>query len=117
MGETGVAYSNQGAVAKAIGDLKKAYDVRERVTERERMYIEAQYALQQFDLPKSLEAYKLYASTYPRDAAALNNLASVYSTIGDLDQRPRDSKKPGRKPSGTTSPLLILPEPCYSWIE
>ena len=89
----GVAYSNQGAVAKAIGDLKKAYDVRERVTERERMYIEAQYALQQFDLPKSLEAYKLYASTYPRDAAALNNLASVYSTIGDLDQAAEGFKK------------------------
>jgi serine/threonine protein kinase/Flp pilus assembly protein TadD len=82
----GVAYGNQGAVGKAVIDLKKAYDLRERVTERERMYIEAQYALQQYDLPKSLEGYKLYASTYPRDAAALNNLATVYGFMGDLDQ-------------------------------
>jgi tetratricopeptide (TPR) repeat protein/predicted Ser/Thr protein kinase len=80
----GVAYGNQGAIGKALADLKKAYDLRERVTERERMYIEAQYALQQYDLPRSLEAYKLYASTYPRDAAALNNLASVYATMGEF---------------------------------
>src|SRR5438270_564030 len=41
----GVAYGNVGAVAKAIEYLKKGYDLRERVTERERMYIESQYAL------------------------------------------------------------------------
>jgi eukaryotic-like serine/threonine-protein kinase len=82
----GVAYGNQGAVAKAVETLKKAYDLRERVTERERMYIEAQYALQQYDLPKALESYKLFVATYPRDAAAWNNLASAYQTIGDFDQ-------------------------------
>jgi tetratricopeptide (TPR) repeat protein len=37
----GVAYGNQGAVAKAVEYLKKAYDLRKRVTERERMYIES----------------------------------------------------------------------------
>ena len=88
-----VAYGNQGAVAKALTDMKKAYDLRERVTERERMYIEAQYALQQFDLPKSLEAYKLYASAYPRDAAALNNLASTYGAMGDFEQSAEGFKK------------------------
>ena len=74
----GVAYGNQGAITKAIEYLKKAYDLRERVTERERMYIEAQYALQQYDLPKALQAYKLFVATYPRDAAAWNNLANAY---------------------------------------
>ena len=50
---------------KRSSTLKKAYDLRERVTERERMYIESQYALQQFDLPKALESYKLFVATYP----------------------------------------------------
>jgi len=89
----GVAYGNQGAAGKALADLKKAYDLREHVTERERMYIEAQYALQQFDIPKSLEAYKLYASTYPRDAAALNNLATTYGGMGDYEQAAEGFKK------------------------
>jgi serine/threonine protein kinase/Flp pilus assembly protein TadD len=82
----GVAYSNQGAISKSLVDMKKAYDLRERVTERERMYIESQYALQQFDLPKALESYKLYVATYPRDAQATNNLAQTYAYVGDFDQ-------------------------------
>ncbi len=81
----GVVYGNTGAVAKALPFMKKAYDLRERVTERERMYIEAQYALIQGDLAKALESYKLYASTYPRDANALNNLGSTYQSAGDFE--------------------------------
>ena len=82
----GVAYGNQGAVTKAVEYLKKAYALRERVTERERMYIESQYALQQIDLPKALQSYKLFVATYPRDAAAWNNLATAYQSIGDYEQ-------------------------------
>jgi tetratricopeptide (TPR) repeat protein len=81
----GVAYGNQGAVTKAVQYLRKAYDLRERVTERERMYIESQYVLQQGDLPKALESYKLFVATYPRDAAAWNNLATAYQSVGDFD--------------------------------
>ena len=80
----GVVYLNTGATAKALPFMKKAYDLRERVTERERMYIEAQYALTQGDLAKALESYRLYASTYPRDANALNNLGSTYGAAGDF---------------------------------
>jgi serine/threonine protein kinase/Flp pilus assembly protein TadD len=82
----GVTYSSQGAVAKALENMKKAYDLRERVTERERMYIESQYANFQYDLPKALESYKLFAATYPRDAAAWNNMAIVYVEMGDYEQ-------------------------------
>src|ERR1700736_1064699 len=82
----GVAYGNQGAFTRAVEDLKKAYDLRERVTERERMYIESQYALQQYDLPKALQSYKLFVATYPRDTAAWNNLANAYGLVGDFEQ-------------------------------
>jgi tetratricopeptide (TPR) repeat protein len=82
----GVAYANEGAMGKAISYLKKAYDLREHVTERERMYIEAQYALQQYDMPKALDAYKLFVATYQHDAAAWNNLAVVYQETGDFEQ-------------------------------
>src|SRR5439155_22557706 len=81
-----VAYGNQVAVANDLPNMKRAYDLGELVTERERMYIESQYVLQQFDLPKTLESYKLYVTTYPRDAQALNNLAQTYAYVGDFDQ-------------------------------
>jgi len=89
----GVVYANQGATTKAVGYLKKAYDLREHVTERERMYIESQYALQQFDLPKALETFRLFVDTYPRDAAAWNNMAIVYSSMGDFEKAGEDFKK------------------------
>ncbi len=89
----GVVYGNQGAAAKAVLNMKKAYDLRQRVTERERMYIEAQYALFQYDLPKALDSYRLYVATYPRDAQALNNLGSALGTIGDNEQAEANFQK------------------------
>jgi serine/threonine protein kinase/Flp pilus assembly protein TadD len=89
----GVAYGNVGGVAKAIENLKKGYDLRERVTERERMYIESQYALQQSDMPKAIDSYKLFVETYPRDAAAWNNLATAYGIVGDYDQATQGFRK------------------------
>ncbi len=89
----GVSYGNVGAIGKAIENLRKAYDLRERVTERERMYIESQYALQQYDMPKAIESYKLFVATYPRDAAAWNNMASAYATIGNVEEAASDFKE------------------------
>ncbi len=89
----GAVYSGQGAAVKTLGYMKKAYDLRERVTERERMYIESLYANLEYDLPKALEAYKLYVATYPRDAAAWNNMAIVYSNLGDPEEAALDFEK------------------------
>ena len=89
----GVAFGNVNAVSKSVQFLRKAYDLRERVTERERMYIESQYALALFDMPKAIDSYKLFVSTYPRDPAAWNNLASAYATIGNLEQAATNFEK------------------------
>jgi len=89
----GVAYGNVGAVSKAAEYLKKAYELRERVTERERMYIESQYALQRYNMPKAIESYKLFVTTYPRDAAAWNNLATAYGFVGDFERAAEGFKK------------------------
>jgi serine/threonine protein kinase/tetratricopeptide (TPR) repeat protein len=89
----GVVYTNVGATAKALDYFKKAYDLRQHVTERERMYIESQYASAQGDLPKALETYKLFADTYPRDSAAWNNMALTYLTLGDFEKAAEGFKK------------------------
>jgi tetratricopeptide (TPR) repeat protein len=89
----GVVYGNVGANSKSLEYLKKSYDLRQRVTERERMYIESQYALQQGDIPKALDSYKLFVTTYPRDAAAWNNLATAYGVIGELEESAEGFRK------------------------
>jgi serine/threonine protein kinase/tetratricopeptide (TPR) repeat protein len=89
----GVSYSNEGALGKALDYLKKAYELRERVTERERMYIEAQYAQQQFDMPKALDSYKLFVATYQWDAAAWNNLGTSQGFLGDFEHSAQSFEK------------------------
>jgi len=89
----GVVYSNVGATARGMDYLKKANDLRQHVTERERMYIESQYANSQGDLPKALETYRLFVDTYPRDAAAWNNMAITYSGLGDFERAAEGFKK------------------------
>ena len=89
----GVVYTNTGSLSKGLDYLKKAYDLRERVTERERMYIESQYALTQNDLPKAIDTYKLFVDTYPRDPAAWNNLSIAYESIGNFEASVDSFKK------------------------
>ncbi|HEX5235447.1 MAG TPA: protein kinase [Silvibacterium sp.] len=80
----GVTYLNSGSSTQGILYMKKAYELRERVTERERLYIEAQLATMAEDLPKGLELYQLDATTYPRDSVLWNNMGNIYSEMGDL---------------------------------
>src|SRR5215470_10089013 len=44
-------------------------------------------------MPKAIDSYKLFVATYPRDAAAWNNLANAYGIVGDFDQAAEGFKK------------------------
>ncbi len=79
----GVVYNNFGQLGKARENLAKAYDLREHATERERLYITAQYANAKGDLPGSIAAYQALLTAYPNDPAALNNIGIEYTNIGD----------------------------------
>jgi hypothetical protein len=69
--------------------MKKAYDLRERVTERERMYIESQYALQQL---RSAQGAGILQALCGHLSARCRRMeqprATVYQTIGELRSRP-----------------------------
>jgi class 3 adenylate cyclase/tetratricopeptide (TPR) repeat protein len=81
----GIAYANAGSQKASIEYLNKAMDLRQRVTERERLYIESQLYTQTEDLPRALELYRQYTATYPRDEAAWNNIAIVYIYVGRFE--------------------------------
>jgi class 3 adenylate cyclase/tetratricopeptide (TPR) repeat protein len=82
----GVVYGNSGQIAKQYAALTKAYELRQHATERERLYISAQYANSRGDLPGGIAAYKSLLGAYPHDPAGLNNLAIEYTSIGDQVQ-------------------------------
>src|SRR5207244_2472014 len=63
----GTVYDNNGKNDVAVEHLRKAYELRDRVSEREKLYIVAQYAASARDLEKVIESYELWKSIYPRD--------------------------------------------------
>ncbi len=81
------SYTNIGQTAKAAENARKANDLRQRVSERERFYIESTY---EFSVTENLEAtrkvYEAWAQAYPRDDVPVNNLGMIYSRLGDYDK-------------------------------
>ena len=64
----GVAYSNLGERSLASENLRQAFELREHVSVREKMFIEASYYdMVTGDLEKELRNSEVWAQTYPRD--------------------------------------------------
>ncbi|MFZ0761125.1 MAG: protein kinase [Candidatus Sulfotelmatobacter sp.] len=82
-----IEYGNMGQATLAAENGKKAYELRDRVSERERYRITAYYFNDVLgDLDQGAEAYELWAKSYPRDAVPLGNLATDYSALGQFDK-------------------------------
>ncbi|HEV2469674.1 MAG TPA: protein kinase [Candidatus Sulfotelmatobacter sp.] len=80
----GVAYFNLGRTTEGAQAMKKAYDLRDRASEREKFYIEGHYYDEVLlDSEKALAVYAQWRQTYPRDSAPYDNAALLYSAIGD----------------------------------
>jgi len=76
-----------GESAKAADYAKKAYELRDHVSERERLAIESQYHLfATGDLEKARHALELWAETYPRDLVAQVDRDANYGTLGQFDK-------------------------------
>ena len=83
----GVCYNNQGESEPAIENIKKAFELRDRVSEREKFYISAHYYdTVTGETDKAIETYDLWRHTYPRDTIPHNNLALRYSQIGQYEK-------------------------------
>jgi serine/threonine protein kinase/tetratricopeptide (TPR) repeat protein len=83
----GVAYSNltQGKLAASF--IKKAFDLKERASERERLYISAHYYDQGTrEIEKAIEIYEQWAQTYPRDTTPRDDVAQLYQSIGQQEK-------------------------------
>jgi eukaryotic-like serine/threonine-protein kinase len=83
----GVAYNNTRRPTEGIAALKKAYELRDRASEREKFYISAHYYDEVIlDPEKTLAVYAEWRETYPRDTVPLDNTALLDMSIGHHDQ-------------------------------
>ncbi len=79
----GVIYNNLGQVGLAIENIKKAYELRDRTSEREKLYITAHYYNEVTgELDKALENYLLWEREFPKDFIPYLNSGAIYSTQG-----------------------------------
>ncbi len=83
----GISYSNLGELSLANENLQRAYELRERVSEREKLRISSYYySYLAGDLVKGNEIYELWAQAYPRDGVPLGNLGGNYSYMGQYEK-------------------------------
>jgi tetratricopeptide (TPR) repeat protein len=79
----GTSHSNLGERNQAAESLGRAYQLRERVSEREKFYIDSYYRdLVVGDLDKAAEIYQVWAEVYPRDEKPVGNLGLLYGYTG-----------------------------------
>ena len=80
-------YSNLGEDARSQTAARKAFDLRDRISERERFYIDDHYYSAQGNIPKDEETLQLAAKSYPNDSTAFGNLAVLYNIFyGQFDK-------------------------------
>lgn len=78
-------YWNHLDYPNATEHARRAYELRDRVSERERFYIVARYQTSIGDHSALIQTYRLWKATYPRDTAPRNNLSISYTFMGQYE--------------------------------
>jgi tetratricopeptide (TPR) repeat protein len=74
-------------VGRAAENARKAYELREKVSERERFLIEGQYYMVATgELEKAAQTYELWQQTYPRDNFPYRRLGLISALLGNLEK-------------------------------
>jgi len=80
-------YSNFNEAGRAVENARKAYALREKVSERERFAIEGTYyVLVTGELDKAAQTYELCQQTYPRDYSPYAFLGYISARLGSREK-------------------------------
>jgi DNA-binding winged helix-turn-helix (wHTH) protein/tetratricopeptide (TPR) repeat protein len=110
------AYSTLGGIYTDLGEYEaasncyqKAYELRERLTEREQLQATADYYARVIgDLTKANETYRIWQQVYPRDAIPYNDLAYNYELAGEYDQELAQAVLANHIDPGLAAPYVHL---------
>jgi eukaryotic-like serine/threonine-protein kinase len=87
MAVLGVSYSNSGDRKDSLACLQKAFDLKDRASEREKFYISSHYyGIYRGEVDKDIETLEQWTQAYPRDNIPLDNLALQQQDIGQADK-------------------------------
>jgi eukaryotic-like serine/threonine-protein kinase len=81
------SYFNLNEPALAAGYARKAYELREKVSERERFGIEAfYYESVTGELEKAAQTYELWQQSYPRNSSPYTDLGIISLNLGNYEK-------------------------------
>jgi serine/threonine protein kinase/tetratricopeptide (TPR) repeat protein len=95
-----LAYARLGTIYLNFGQQElqeqyeqKAFDLKDRASERERLYITAHYYDDSGQIEKGIDTYELYKQTYPQDSVPWTNLGNEYDQLGQFDKGLEDGRE------------------------
>jgi tetratricopeptide (TPR) repeat protein len=90
----GIMYGNLGQPTRGLDYLNKAFALRDRASEREKLHIASMYYLAGTgELDKAIETFREWEENYPRDDTAYVNLSSLYAFEGKMEQAMEQTRK------------------------
>jgi tetratricopeptide (TPR) repeat protein len=80
-------YFNLGEPNLAAPYYQRAFDLSNRIGEKERLYIRAHYYADDIrDVRQGIQAYRMWAEVYPRDWGPWLDIAILYTQLGQFDE-------------------------------
>ena len=89
-------YGNLVDFPKAAAAAARAYELRDRVSERERFYIESHYHTTLGQTQLRRRTYEAWIQTYPRDTPPRNNLAILLYDAGEFERAVQEAAEANR---------------------
>jgi len=84
--ELALVHGNNGEGSLAVDYATKAYQLRDRVSEREKFRVSSVYFDANEDLDKEMQTYELWIATYPRDPIPHGNLGGLAVELGEYEK-------------------------------
>jgi len=88
----GAVYGNLGQPQMSEHYRQRAFELRDRASEREKLYIMSHYYADAGQLDKGITALEMYKQTYPRDSIPSNNLSSIYLQLGQFENAMQNAR-------------------------
>ncbi|MGA8103491.1 MAG: protein kinase, partial [Candidatus Acidiferrales bacterium] len=83
----GIEYSNLGQASLAGESLRKAYALRDRVSEHEKYRVAAlYYDVATGELEQAIQVYEIWARSYPQDSVPRLDLGVDYTALGQYEK-------------------------------
>jgi tetratricopeptide (TPR) repeat protein len=102
-------YRDLDEMGRASESARKAYDLREKVTERERLFIEGGYYVKATgELEKAAQTYELWQQTYPRDDIPHRALRVISHLLGNWEKALDEAREALRLEPNTVANYVNL---------